>query len=205
MPIIAANTSSQFVYISNNLINVSGSYTSYNYGIYFLNYKNSTVSRNFVLNNTINSTGNMQYGLLFDPAPTNGYTEVYNNLIIAPTGNFPGIGGAIGPVAASFNYMNAPLSLSNTFDNGTNNTSSNTTLDINGRQIAGSDVINGASPDFAYYDLDLSVGDAGAFGGSFTLDNFFPITGSTRVYMVYAPRRVNVSGTINIKADGFDR
>lgn len=200
---ITMNTTNQYGYVANNFINLAGTYTSYGYGIFYNQYKSSAVSRNYVLNNTVTSIGSIYTAINFAGAPANAYTEVYNNLIIAAGGI--GIYGATGTIGASYNYMNNPVTFSASFDNGTNNFSSNTTLDASGRPIPASDAINGASPDFSYYDLDLSVGDAGCFGGSFTLDNFFPINGSARVYMVYVPRRVNVSGTINIKADGVDR
>ena len=52
-----------------------------------------------------------------------------------------------------------------------------TAFDINpdGSLPGGSPCIDGANPDPSFYDLDLSTGDAGAFGGSYTLDNFHPL------------------------------
>lgn len=65
---------------------------------------------------------------------------------------------------------------------------------------------NGADPSFEFYDLDLTVGDAGCYGGSYTLDNYFPITGSSRVYNIDMPFGITTTGApLNIKADGFDR
>ena len=65
---------------------------------------------------------------------------------------------------------------------------------------------NGADPSFEFYDLDLTVGDAGCYGGSYTLDNYFPITGSSRVYNIDMPFGITTDGApLNIKADGFDR
>ncbi|MFN7014250.1 MAG: hypothetical protein ACK4ON_08285, partial [Bacteroidia bacterium] len=67
------------------------------------------------------------------------------------------------------------------------------------------DGINGGAPGISFYDLDLSVNDVGAYGGSYSLNNFHPITGAARVYFVKAPKSVLQSGTLNIKADSFDR
>jgi hypothetical protein len=189
-------TTNQFYYVANNYMNGIP-----NYVIYCYTTKVSTLGRSTILNNTINYNGVLSgYGIYVTPN-TGAYVDVLNNLILAAGGIAiynPGI-----YVMASYNVISAPCTI--TYDDGTNNLSSNTTLDANGRPNVGTDAINGASPDFSYYDLNLTVGDAGCYGGSLTLDNFFPLVGGARVYMVYVPRRVNVSGTINIKADGFDR
>ncbi|MDI9257893.1 hypothetical protein [Flavobacterium sedimenticola] len=65
---------------------------------------------------------------------------------------------------------------------------------------------NGADPSFEFYDLDLTVGDAGCYGGSYSLNNYFPITGSSRVYNIDMPFGITTTGApLEIKADGFDR
>ncbi|HRE76826.1 MAG TPA: hypothetical protein PLL09_03275 [Flavobacterium sp.] len=65
---------------------------------------------------------------------------------------------------------------------------------------------NGANPSFEFYDLDLSPGDAGCYGGSYSLDNYFPITGSSRVYWIDTPFGITTTGApLQIKAEGFDR
>jgi hypothetical protein len=65
---------------------------------------------------------------------------------------------------------------------------------------------NGSDPSFEYYDLDLTQGDAGCYGGSYSFDNYFPITGSARVYNIDMPFGITTTGApLNIKADGFDR
>jgi hypothetical protein len=75
-----------------------------------------------------------------------------------------------------------------------------------GQLLLPTPALNGADPSFEFYDLDLSVGDAGCFGGSYSLDNYFPITGSSRVYNIDMPFGITTTGApLNIKADGFDR
>lgn len=65
---------------------------------------------------------------------------------------------------------------------------------------------NGAEQSFQFYDLDLTIGDAGCYGGSYTLDNYFPITGSSRVFSIEMPFGFINNGTpLEIKAEGFDR
>jgi hypothetical protein len=134
-----------------------------------------------------------------------------NNLSICP--NIPSpttyhyyTSAANPTVAFSYNYLAPSGALFGIVNNGTNNLSSNTTINITSGQInTGSDAINGGSPDLVNYDLDLTVNDVGAYGGSFSLSNFHPITGAARVYFVKAPKAVLQSGTLNIKAEAFDR
>ncbi|TBX69896.1 hypothetical protein EZL74_05630 [Flavobacterium silvisoli] len=75
-----------------------------------------------------------------------------------------------------------------------------------GQLVQSSPAKNGADPSFEFYDLDLTRGDAGCYGGSYSLENYFPITGSSRIYNIDMPFGISTSGgPLNIKADGFDR
>ncbi len=75
-----------------------------------------------------------------------------------------------------------------------------------GELILPTPVQNGAEPSFEFYDLDLTIGDAGCYGGSYTLNNYFPITGSSRVFAVDMPFGIINNGSpLQIKAEGFDR
>lgn len=200
---VVSYTNSHFVHIMNNLVLCNNS--GYGGGIYMSDFKPSLISRNLIQNNTIYSPISLYVGLYFSNPISNSYTEAINNLILGASCTSGSIYGANGTIAISYNVSNIALHTSSIDVCACNVINSNSTLDGAGRPQVGSDAINGGSPDFSYYDLDLSVNDAGAYGGSFSQDNFFPITGSTRVFYVNAPRRVNVSGTINIKADSFDR
>jgi hypothetical protein len=201
---IEFNSSSQFFYAANNLITINGnSYAGNTCGIRIDQMKNSALSRDNILNNTITSAFGVFSGIYFNTAPANAYADVYNNLILTGTPSYGCVANANGTIGVSYTVSNQ--SFYNSIVNPTNIVNSGTTLDPTGRPNPGSDAINGGSPDYSYYDVNLTVNDAGAFGGSLTLDNFFPINSSARVYMVTAPRRVNVSGTINIKADALDR
>ena len=55
-------------------------------------------------------------------------------------------------------------------------------------------------------DIDLSAGDAGAYGGSYTLTNYFPLhTGAARVAHVVYPFNVRQGSTLRVRATSFDR
>ena len=85
-------------------------------------------------------------------------------------------------------------------------TSFSVNIDADGRNLGGSPAINGADPSIEYYDLDLTRGDAGAYGGSHTIDNYFPLTtGSSRVYEMTGDRGVFQGYNLSIKAAGFDK
>lgn len=85
----------------------------------------------------------------------------------------------------------------------------NQTIEINaddGSFTNAPNAVDGGNPAPLFFDLDLSVNDAGCYGGSFTQDNFFPLhTGSARVYNVVYPFNVRVGNTMNVKAFSFDR
>ncbi len=198
---IIFNSSNQYFYISNNVVTAPASLYC---GIGTYSAKNTNLGRNTILNNTIAPSTTISYGIMVTTV-TNSLHDIINNLIVA-TGGSNGVyitGG--GPVQTSYNYMSNPLTLYGIIDDGTNNLSSNTTLDANYRPNSGTDAINGGSPDEAYYDINLTRNDAGAFGGSFTQDNFYPVTGAARVYLVRAPRKITLGSTLNVKGDSFDR
>jgi hypothetical protein len=189
-------TQNQYVYIANNYIKQEvASYYTYAIGLSYGNTirKNTTVSMSGIT------------GIYLSAVNSNAYFDIYNNLTLGTSGYGVYLGSGTGPVSYSYNFMSNPLTIYNITDNGTNNTSSNTVLDVDGKPMSGSDAINGGSPDEAYYDLNLTKNDVGAYGGSFTLDNYFPITGAARVYHVQAPRKITLGSTLDVKAFSFDR
>jgi hypothetical protein len=209
---------SQFFYFSNNYITFG---TNYNNGypacgIYVTGVKNSSNGRNTIFNNTItrgSNTGgwnnNARYGISVSGAPASTYVDIMNNIILGlGYGIDIGIdaGGSSGVVSSSYAFMNGvttPFSV--VANDGTNNLATNVTLDAEGRPAVISDVINAGNSDSTYYDIDLTRNDVGCYGGSFTLDNYFPFTGSARVYFMLVPRRITVGNTLNIKAESFDK
>jgi hypothetical protein len=212
------NNDSQFFTFSNNFIRYTPGYyyyygSPYGQGINILKSKNSNTGKNYIVNNTIKSvgtTGDYSYGMAIQNVPVNSFIEIMNNVIIGEPTSLIGVGyyGATntGVITNSFTFFRDVTTPFTAITNdGTNTLTSNVTIDADGKPAAGSDVINGGNADSTYYDINLTRNDAGCYGGSFTLDNFFPVTGPARVYFVLAPRRIVVGNTINIKAEAFDK
>jgi hypothetical protein len=206
---ILLNSNAQFFYVSNNYLTKQNTYTECS-GIRFEIHKTSTLGTNCVYNNTMYDPGTGYYYPVYVVSNTSGLFDIMNNLSFTPnkSNGYNVYSSYFGTPTIAFSYnFGAPSgTLQNIVNNGTNNLSSNTTINITNGQInTGSDGINGGSPDLTNYDLDLTVNDVGAYGGSFSLSNFHPITGAARVYFVKAPKAVLQSGTLNIKAEAFDR
>ncbi|MBK8808156.1 MAG: hypothetical protein IPO21_16635 [Bacteroidales bacterium] len=219
---IYIKTTSHFFMISNNFVKYEyGSYYAwpttyyYGYGIFVENAKNASNGKNTILNNTLyreetaNIGGNL-WGIYVSSIPADASVDIVNNLIVA-NASMPINEGIIsysntGIVASNYNFFsNVTTAFKDAVDDGTNKIDSNTLVDNEGKLAANSDAIDGGNPDSVYYDIDLTRANVGVYGGSFTLDNFFPITGAARVYFVQAPRRVIIGNTIKIKAEAFDR
>ena len=205
------NSSSQFVLVSNNLFRV------YIYGIYIPNIKggqgvNSINNNSFYCIHTSYAYTPIRFNT---SATTDCKLDILNNVAVAYTGSdyFISLSGGVfsGALNVSYNYTGSNLNGCNSTslpNNGTNSYVNSYVGYSNGTTLqnsTGSPAINGAHPAKYYYDLDLTRGDAGCYGGSWTLNNFFPITGSSRVYMINSARSAIVGSIINIKADGFDR
>ena len=207
---ITLNTTSQFFNVSNNYITSPNATSTCSYGlhgIYLYNAKNSALTKNTIYNNTFyTSASGYVYGIYVNSHPASANTEIFNNLILNPnaTSQCLYVYSNNGNIAFSFNY--AKTGIYNLTNDGTNNLNTNTTINLTTGQLnTGSDGINGGYPDPTFYDLDLTVNDVGAYGGSYSLSNFYPVTGSARVYFVKAPRTVLQSGTLNVRANSFDR
>jgi len=207
--LIRWNSSSQYFSIQNNFLSIGGASYYAVYGIEIYTTKQSSTGRNQITNNTIYSLkGNTAIHLF--SVLSNSFVDLTNNLILgtATTKITSGItiGTNAGVISNSYAFFgNVTTPLTGITDDGTNNLNSNATIDNDGKLAALSDAIDGGNPDSTYYDINLTRNDVGAYGGSFTLDNFFPITGSARVYFIQAPRRVIIGNTINVKAEAFDR
>ncbi|MBK7888093.1 MAG: hypothetical protein IPJ86_12625 [Bacteroidetes bacterium] len=177
----------------------------YGTGIFIATSKNSTAGINMINNNTVYKASTaLSYGIYFTGAASS-YTEILNNLIASSASYAVYV--TTGNVSVHYNYFTSASLLGFTND-GTNITATNVTLNAEGLNTNPlSNTINGGTTDSAYADIDLTRNDVGCYGGSFTLNNFFPITSNdwARVILVTAPRRVLVNGTIHVKAIGFDK
>jgi hypothetical protein len=178
----AGNNSAVANQIWNNTI-VAGTYTGTQHGIYFTATNNNSVWE--VMNNVIDELSQgTTYGIYRHPT-SNGQINVYYNVI-------------------NSSFTNELLGLF-TFE-GNNIIDQTFALNPDGTLPPGNPAIDGGNPSGPFFDLDLTPGDAGAYGGSYTLDNFFPLlTGAARVYFVKFPFNVRQGTTLNIKAYGFDR
>lgn len=200
-------STSQFFSIQNNF--VVNTYIGYATGslINVTTSKASVAGTNVVTNNSAyrNSGYYSYYGLLIQTNATST-TEIQNNIIYGPTA-YADLYTSGGSHSNHYNYggNNGFVNFTN---DGTNIALTNTSFDADGKITNPlSNAINGGNPDSAYVDINLTRNDAGCYGGSFTMDNFYPNGANdwARVFLVTAPRRVLVNGTISVKAYGFDK
>ncbi len=110
-----------------------------------------------------------------------------------------------GPAASSYNYYFNVLNNNTISTSSTEITLTSNPINNTGNLVLATLAEDGANPAFEFYDLDLSIGDAGCYGGSYSLDNYFPIVGSSRVFNIDMPFGIISTGTLDIKATGFDR
>ncbi|NHM07569.1 hypothetical protein G4D82_10080 [Flavobacterium sp. CYK-4] len=198
-------SSDVFLNIFNNLL-VRNTFSDNFYSIIY-NFASTTANKLNIFNNTFvltsNNSSSYNYFLVLNsPALVkNNIFQKANNFTVNPRFSF----AAGVNITASYNYY---------FNNSININSENQPTDLvaapvnntTGQLILPTAALNGADPSFEFYDLDLSVGDAGCYGGSYTLDNYFPITGSSRVYNIEMPFGITTNGgPLNIKAESFDR
>lgn len=202
------NSSASVAYIKNNFI-------IHQYaGIYMLNFPNTAIA-NLIYNNTIYGEvyNFSNYGVYVGFVPANAIVEIMNNVIDAfNAGTKFGINvnSLNGQANAYYNHIDNsfanPISGSLTFSG---NNTVNSTVGINlitGVLNPGNAAINGGNPANPFYDLDLTAGDAGAYGGSYSLANYFPLhSGGARIYSVAFPFNIRSGNTLNVKAIGYDR
>lgn len=203
------NSTSSFFQIYNNFIDLTYMVAAYAVnGIYINTTRASGVSTNYIVNNTIRKAGGyFYYGVYCAPAGVVSKVDIENNMVYSTGVNAYSIYAAGGTTNIHYNLgsSNSWVGFSN---DGTNTSLTNTTVDPDGVITNPlSNAINGGSPDSAMADIDLTRNDCGAYGGSFTLNNFFPNGANdwSRVFLVMAPRRVLVNGTIQVKAFGYDK
>jgi len=199
-------STSQYFSMQNNFIQVAGGAAT-GYGIWVSSSKNSLAGTNTMYNNTVAKPNGFQiaYAYTLNTAGSSN-TDIQNNLYVGAIwyGTYIFSGGNFN---VHYNYGTS-FTMSGVTNDGTNIAATNTTLNSEGLVTSvGSNTINGGTVDSAFADINLTRNDVGCYGGSYTLDNFFPITANdwARVILVTAPRRVLVNGTINVKAIGYDK
>lgn len=203
----------QFFRIANNyfLVVQNGA----GYGIYCSEMKNSSTTVNEIVNNSFHLDPSAccaytQYGIRFNSVTApNAQVDILNNAMSETTSNTT---YGIRALSSNINVFTAYNHISSSFSvdmsgvpNGaTNVVNSAVTIAANG-QATGSAITNGGHPGNAYTDHDLSRNDPGAYGGSFNLENYFPITVGPHVFHVEAPRALFQGANLNVTAEGYDR
>jgi hypothetical protein len=207
---IFASGTSQVFHIRNNYVQHGWS------GINVYDGNTSAV-QNLIWNNTVTAyTGNFTtYGILIANTSAGSIWEVMNNVVTTTWGgDNRGIwrdSGNQGQINVYFNHVTSTIgssfAVSSGFTFASNNTITNPiTLNADGTFNNAPGCVDGANPASVFSDLDLSAGDAGAYGGSYTLTNFFPLhTGSARTYLTGHPFNIRQGSTLRVKATAFDR
>ena len=170
---------------------------------------------NLIWNNTVTAYTGQFSTYAIDIANTNAGSvwEVMNNAITRTwSGDSRGINddsGNLGQINVYFNHVTSGLTLaiSPTFTFvGSNTTNQTITLNTDGTFSGATAAIDGGNPAAPFYDLDLTAGDAGAYGGSYTLTNFHPLhVGAARTYLTGHPFNVRQGSTLRVRATAFDR
>lgn len=200
-------STAQAVHIRNNFITANSTI-----GIY-ARQGNISAVQNIVWNNTVKCVGTSSRGINIFDTNTGSIWEIMNNVIVRQSGSnvyaiYNG-GSNDGQVNVYWNHIGSgfTVNVSNGFTfSGNNTTGEVLTINEDGTFDEAPSAIDGGNPAPVFYDLDLSPGDPGAYGGSFTLNNFHPLhTGAARVYHVNFPFNVRVGSTLNVKAYSYDR
>lgn len=177
---------------------------------------NDQAVANLVQNNSIVALAggsSSRYGISIANTYANSIWEVMNNAIGTQyTGTNRGINrdsGNNGQINVYYNHvssgMSSPISTGFTFE-GNNTTDQPLTFNADGTLNNAPAAVNGGNPAAPFYDLDLTIGDAGAYGGSYTMSNFFPLhTGAARVYMTGHPFNLRTGSTLRVRANAWDR
>lgn len=171
---------------------------------------------NLIQNNSVEASSigsGSRYGISLANTIANSVWEVMNNAVGSTfTGTNRGINrdsGNNGQINVYYNHVASgwaiPISTGFTYE-GNNTTTQSVTFNADGTFNLAPGAVNGGNPAAPYFDLDLSIGDAGAYGGSYTLDNFFPLhTGAARVYMTGHPFNLRDGATLRVRANAWDR
>lgn len=205
---IYSNSMSQVLHIRNNFIEHGWMGIEVYEG-------NEAGVQNLIWNNTVIAyTGQFTtYGINLANTNPGSVWEVMNNVVTRTwNGTNRGINrdsGNQGQTNVYFNHISnnvsIPVSPDFTFVSD-NTTDVAITLNADGTFASAPACIDGGNPATVFSDLDLSPGDAGAYGGSYTLTNFHPLhTGAARVYLTGHPFSVRSGATLRVKGVAFDR
>ena len=207
-PTISINASKYSFVINNNFI------TTHSTGIELLNLKPSDHE---VINNTfyLNPTSANKIAIEIINLPQSSKLQIKNNLLHSTSSNFhlehALYGGASisGLVTIGFNYFNDGFDyyFFGLTNDGTNVTGFPFTLNTTTGAVLTGNLTDVGHPDATFTDLDLTTNDVGCYGGSFSMDNFFPANDTNaKVYYLELPRRTGAGiTTVPVKAEAFDK
>ena len=182
------------------------------YGLY-INPTTSNAVINKVYNNTIsiaNSGQSINYGI-YIASSSGSQVDIQNNVIdrndavnYTYYGIYTSNGGTL---TLTYNYVDDgfsyPISGSSTV-NLNNVTNTAISLNTNGTTVGGVGV-NGGNPGTSFYDIDLSVNDAGCYGGSFTLNNYSQFSNYPTTWLTNYQFNARSGNTLNIKANSYSK
>ena len=193
-------STSHYMYVSNNSLYATS------YGIYVSNLKVGT-GTNVIRNNSIRTNAE---GIRILSGVSGGLL-IYNN-ILADAGyadyGIRNLSVSLTNLIVSYNFIYSAFdngTLTGVTNDGTNTISGSVGLNSDGSS-SWTGTIDGGNPGTADYDLNLTRNDPGAYGGSYSLDNFFPIDGtSSKVFYLQMPSEILVGGSNSVTGHSFDR
>ena len=205
---IFTSTSQQVVHIRNNFVQHAWMGIQVYGG-------NTAAVQNLIWNNTVLAYAGQfsVYGIDMANTSSGSVWEIMNNVVTTTwSGDNRGINkdsGNNGQINVYYNHvtsgMTYPISTDFTFVSN-NTTNQSITLNADGSLNNAPACVDGGNPATVLSDLDLSIGDAGAFGGSYTQANYFPLhNGAARVYLTGHPFNVRTGATLRVKGNAFDR
>jgi len=199
---VLCNTTSHYLYVSNNAIMTASTTTGVD-----INALKVGTGTNVIRNNSIRTN----YAAIFIQSGVAGRLLIYNNILVDYSTADYGIRNSsvsLSSLIISYNFMDSSFdfgAVSGFTDDGTNTTSNSVNLNADGSS-SWTGTVDGGNPGTADYDLDLTRNDPGAYGGSYSLDNFFPIDGtSSKVYYLTMPSEILVGGSNAVTGYSFDR
>lgn len=211
-----ANSVTQYLYFSNNFVRGDATSPPVRTSELKAGAVGNRITNCTIVNEYTGSTGSASFALVV--SHNTGTLAVENNII---TGNYVSSTNGSGAILVqswasssttfTYNMYNNPYSggtnLSTALFNFENSSLSPTNFSVDGVYSGGGHV-NAGNPGNSYLDLNLTRNDIGAYGGSYSMENFLPVLTSpqsSRVSLITGPRVVNQGGNVTIEAIGFDK
>lgn len=210
---ISWTNNDNYFYIANNFISNSGN----KFCIKIYNHQFSAIINNMIVNNTLRNSGTtLDHSTINSTSTANiDNIQIWNNIIENIYGTnyiysnpirFSTVGG--GTAKLYYNYLKgyATAFLYGAVDVVGNDSRgynvASLTLNADGSCDSTADAVDKGSPNLQYYDIDLTRGDRGTFGGPDSIDNYTSTaTGNARVYSLDMPFEIWSGQTPQVKAE----